>query len=60
MTFSATINPEIKNIIAKHCPDYKHIRIGTNITVDKIDHTYIEVPHAHKFATLVELIHAHE
>ena len=60
MTFSATINPEIKNIIGKHCPEYKHIRIWESVTVDKIDHTYIEVPHSHKFATLVELIHAHE
>lgn len=60
MTFSATLAQEIKNVIKKHCPEYVDIRVGEKVTVDKIDHTYIEVPHEHKFATLVEILRAHQ
>ena len=60
MTFSATINDEIKGIITRHCPEYVHIRIGTAITVDKIDHTYIDMAHEHKFPTLIHLLDSHK
>jgi superfamily II DNA/RNA helicase len=60
MTFSATINDDIKNVITKHCPEYVHIRIGTAITVDKIDHTYIDMTHEQKFPTLMHLLATHK
>lgn len=60
MTFSATINSEIKDIIARHCPEHVHIRVGATITVDKIDHTYIDMAHEHKFPTLMHLLRSHE
>lgn len=59
MTFSATINDEIKHVINKHCDDFIHIRVGEKITVDKIDHTYIDIAHEHKFSTLVHLLKSH-
>ncbi len=60
MTFSATINDDIKHVITKHCPEYVHIRIGTAITVDKIDHTYIDMTHEQKFPTLMHLLATHK
>ena len=60
MTFSATINPEIKDIISRHCPEYVHIRIGTAVTVDKIDHTYVDMTHEQKFPTLMHLLDTHQ
>jgi len=60
MTFSATINNEIKDIINRHCKEFVHIRVGDQITVDKIDHTYIDIAHEHKFATLVHLLEQHK
>lgn len=60
MTFSATINDEIKKIITKHCSDYEYIRISPSVTVDAIDHTYIELPLEHKFSTLMHLLEGHK
>jgi ATP-dependent RNA helicase DeaD len=60
MTFSATINEEIKRVLQKHCGEYVHIRIGDTLTVDKIDHTYIDMAHEHKFANLINLIEMHK
>lgn len=60
MTFSATINNEIKDIITKHCKDYEYIRVSPSVTVDKIDHTYIELPLADKFPTLMHLLDEHK
>ncbi len=59
MTFSATINNEIKDIINKHCDEFTHIRVGEKITVDKIDHTYIDIAHNHKFNTLIHILKQH-
>lgn len=59
MTFSATINSEIKDIINKHCDKFTHIRVGEKITVDKIDHTYIDIAHNHKFSTLLHILKQH-
>ena len=60
MTFSATINDEIKRVLQRHCGEYVHIRIGDAITVDKIDHTYIDMAHDQKFANLIHLIETHK
>ena len=59
MTFSATINNEVKDVITRHCPEYVHIRMGGSITIDKIDHTYIDMTHEQKFPTLMHLIETH-
>lgn len=60
MTFSATINNEIKNIITKHCKDFINIKISATVTVDAIDHTYIDLPLADKFPTLMHLLDEHK
>lgn len=60
MTFSATINTEIKDIINKHCDNFIHIRVGEKITVDKINHTYIDIAHEHKFSTLLHILDQHK
>lgn len=59
MTFSATITDEIKRVINKHCAEFVHLRIGTTVTVDAINHTYIDIPHEHKFATLLSILSKH-
>jgi ATP-dependent RNA helicase DeaD len=58
MTFSATINDDIKRVINKHCKDFIHIKVGEAITVDKIDHTYIDMALNHKFSTLNHILAA--
>lgn len=60
MTFSATINNEIKDIITKHCSDFINIKISATVTVDAIDHTYIDLPLADKFPTLMHLLDEHK
>ncbi len=60
MTFSATINNEIKDIITKHCKDFVNIKISASVTVDAIDHTYIDLPLADKFPTLMQLLDHHK
>lgn len=60
MTFSATINDDIKRVITRHVTDYVHIKVGEQITVDKIDHTYIDMAHEHKFTTLMSLLNHHK
>lgn len=60
MTFSATINQEIKDIITKHCKDFVNIKISATVTVDAIDHTYIDLPIANKFPTLMHLLDEHK
>ena len=60
MTFSATINNEIKDIITKHCKEFVNIRISATVTVDAIDHTYIDLALADKFPTLMHLLDMHK
>jgi superfamily II DNA/RNA helicase len=58
-TFSATISPEIKTIIKEHVPEYEFIKIGEAVTVDKINHTFVSVPHEDKITNLIKIIRAH-
>lgn len=60
MTFSATINNEIKDIIQKHCSDFINIKISATVTVDAIDHTYIDLPLADKFPTMMHILDQHK
>lgn len=58
-TFSATMNPKMKNIIRGHISDYECIKIGEEITVDKIHHKYMPVEHEHKLFNVIHLIKEH-
>lgn len=60
MTFSATINSEIKDIITKHCKEFVSIKVSATVTVDAIDHTYIDLALEDKFPTLMHLIDMHK
>ena len=58
-TFSATISPEIKTIIKDHISDYEFIKIGEAVTVDKINHSFVSVPHEDKIFNLLKIIQRH-
>lgn len=58
-TFSATISPEIKTIIKEHVPTYEFIKIGEAVTVDKINHSFVSVPHDDKIFNLLKIIKSH-
>lgn len=58
-TFSATISNEIKVIIKEHVPNYEFIKIWEAVTVDKINHTFVSVPHDDKIFNLIKIIKAH-
>jgi ATP-dependent RNA helicase DeaD len=58
-TFSATISPEIKQIIQEHIPDYEFIKIGEAVTVDKINHSFVSVAHQDKVFNLLNIIKKH-
>lgn len=58
-TFSATISPEIKEIIKQHVPEYEFIKIGEAVTVDKINHSFINVAHPDKIFNLIQIIKKH-
>jgi ATP-dependent RNA helicase DeaD len=58
-TFSATMSPEIKKIISSHIPKHVFVKVGEEVTVDAIDHTYVAVNHEDKITTLLQLIHEH-
>lgn len=59
-TFSATMNNDMKNIIKEHVSQYEFIKIWEEITVDKIDHTYMTVEHEQKLHNLINLIKKHK
>ena len=60
MTFSATIPFEVGNLISKYVGEgYEHIKATTSITVDKIDHAFIEVTHFEKFDLLKKYVSDH-
>lgn len=59
LTFSATLNNDIKQIINQYTTSYEFIKIWENITVDKINHTYIDIAHSDKFITCKQLIDSH-
>jgi len=58
-TFSATINNDIKQIIKGHISDYEFIKIGEAVTVDKINHSFVSVPHQDKISNLLNIIRKH-
>ncbi|MBU1758386.1 DEAD/DEAH box helicase [Patescibacteria group bacterium] len=58
-TFSATISPEIKKIIQEHISEYEFIKIGEEVTVDKINHSYARMPHTDKIFNLINIIKNH-
>ncbi|MCK9272106.1 DEAD/DEAH box helicase [Candidatus Gracilibacteria bacterium] len=59
--FSATITPEIKGIVEKYLGmDYTFIKADTELTVAKIDHSFIEVPHIDKYSMLKRFIVKHQ
>jgi ATP-dependent RNA helicase RhlE len=59
-TFSATMNPEMKAIITDQIHDYKFIKVGEEVTVDKIDHSYMKIRHEDKFINLIKLLRDHK
>jgi len=58
-TFSATMNNDMKTIIKKHVSWYEFIKIWDAVTVDKINHRYVDVDHEHKLSNLIKLINSH-
>ncbi len=58
-TFSATISPEIKEVIKSHISEYEFIKIGEAVTVEKINHSFIPVAHQDKMVNLLSLIQKH-
>lgn len=60
-TFSATITPEIQNLFAKYLDDgYEHIKATEGVTVAKIDHSFVEVPHFEKYDYLKSFLTTHK
>jgi superfamily II DNA/RNA helicase len=55
-TFSATINNEIKSIIREHISTYEFIKIGEEVTVDKIHHRYVWIDHEQKLYNVIKII----
>lgn len=61
MTFSATIPQEVKNLVAKYVGDgYESIKATESVTVNAIDHSFIEVPHFEKYEMLKKYIDQHK
>lgn len=58
-TFSATMNNDMKTIIKEHIFEYESIKIGEEVTVDKISHRYLAVDHEQKLPNLLKLIQTH-
>jgi ATP-dependent RNA helicase RhlE len=58
-TFSATISDEIKKIINEYIPGYESIKVGSEVTVDKIHHSYMQVEHEDKLFNAKKLIDEH-
>jgi ATP-dependent RNA helicase RhlE len=57
MTFSATIPEEMKRLLGKYVGDnYENIKATQEVTVAKIDHSFIEVETFDKFALLKKYI----
>ncbi len=61
MTFSATIPTEVGNLISKYVGEgYEHIKATPqSVTVDRIDHAFIEVNHLEKFDLLKKYLADH-
>ena len=59
-TFSATISEDIKKIIHEHIPVHESIKVGQDVTVDKIHHSYIQVAHEEKLFNVKQLLDLHK
>jgi superfamily II DNA/RNA helicase len=60
MTFSATLNDGLKNIVTKYLGvDYTFLKIHTEVVVDRIDHGFVDVPHFEKFDMLLRYLDSH-
>ncbi len=60
-SFSATITNEIKAIIEKYLwINYTFIKSTDAITTEKIDHSFVETPHIHKYDLLNRFIKTHK
>jgi len=59
LTFSATMNNDMKAIIKEHISSYEFIKIGEGVTVDKIHHRYLAIDHEQKLYNVIKLIRAH-
>jgi ATP-dependent RNA helicase DeaD len=59
LLFSATMNEEMKKIIDEHVEKYSFIKVGEEVTVDRIDHSYMAIAHEQKMYNLIKLIHDH-
>lgn len=53
------MNNEMKAIIKDHISTYEFIKIGEEVTVDKIHHRYIPIDHEQKLFNVIKLIKAH-
>lgn len=57
MAFSATITPELKAMIEKYLwLDYTFIKATDNLMVDKINHSFTEIPHIEKYDALKKTV----
>jgi superfamily II DNA/RNA helicase len=61
MTFSATIPSEVQGLISKYVGDgYESIKATQSLTVDKIDHAFVEVSHFEKFDLMKKFLSEHQ
>ena len=60
LTFSATMNDKIKRVIDNFTPDYEFIKVGDEITVDKINHSYLYIEFKDKIINLTKLVNTHK
>ncbi|EKE26599.1 MAG: hypothetical protein ACD_4C00234G0007 [uncultured bacterium (gcode 4)] len=61
LAFSATITPEIKSIVEKYLwVNYTFIKATSDLMVEKIDHSFMEVPHIDKYNKLKSYINKHK
>ncbi len=60
LTFSATMNDKIRRVIDNFTDTYEFIKIGEEITVDKIDHSYTVVEVKDKFINITKLVNIHK
>lgn len=59
LTFSATMNNEMKSIIKEYITNYEFIKVGEEVTVDKIHHSHIAIEHEQKLFNVIKLIESH-
>ncbi len=60
LTFSATMNDSMKKIINEYVGEYTFVKIWDEITVDKINHSFVNIAHADKMYNLINIIQKHK